>query len=162
MTAEPVTVARPAEVPPVIEAKPAAPSPSNTNVRAEPGSADLAELWSRVMSAVERSPAVAVLAESMRPAERKGSTLQLIAPESSRRLFSDAQREKLEAEVERVFGAPLRVELIADRQARTEPAEPANEREVDASARARAMQHPVVRKATELFDARLIRVEPNE
>lgn len=175
MTAEPDTPPPPSRpAPPIatsaqasadVERKalsPAVPSPgSNTNVHADPESLTLAELWSRVMEAVERMPSISVATEPMRPVERQGSTLRLSAPERSAKMFTEFQRSKLEEEIERVFGSPLRVELVAERASETTAPE-ATAREVDASARARAMQHPVVRKATELFDARIIRVDPPE
>ncbi len=140
---------------PAADAAPA----SLTNVHAGPESLTLAELWSRVMAAVERMPSISVATEPMRPVERQGSTLRLSAPERSAKMFTEFQRSKLEEEIERIFGAPLRVELVAERASEAPPAE-ATARELDASARSRAMQHPVVRKATELFDARIIRVDP--
>lgn len=135
------------------------------NVRAESGSVALAEMWSRVMDAVESVPSIAVVAESMTPVERRGSVLRLARPSSGVR-FTDLQRERLEGVVESVFGARMRVEVVeAAPRGNAEADDGASapgEREMDAAVRAEAMNHPVVKKATELFGAKLIRVEPAE
>ena len=121
-------------------------------------------MWSRVMDAIESVPSVSVVAESMTPVERKGSTLRLAKPTTGIR-FSEVQREKLEEVVAGVFGARMRVEVVESAGKKSSgPEEPvaATEIEIDAAARGEAMRHPAVKKATELFDAKLLRVEPAE
>lgn len=163
MTAEPP--------PPTPREAPAAPpgttstieSKSNANVIAPSDASSLAEMWARVMEAIDAVPSVSVVAESMRPVERKGSTLRLAKPTTGVR-FSEVQREKLEEVVESVFGARMRVEVVEEsgRAASEEAPVEANEREVDSAAREEAMRHPAVKKAAELLGGRLIRVERAE
>lgn len=118
------------------------------------------------MEAVESVPSIAVIAESMAPVEQRGSVLRMVKPTNGVR-FSEFQRERLEGVIEEVFGSRLRVEVVESAACTRLPQEDemaggAGEREMDAAARAEAMNHPVVKKATELFGGKLIGIEPAE
>ncbi len=69
-----------------------------------------------------------------------------------------AQTAKIEALVSRAAGRPAKLEARAP-VVTTKPVTPASAPPTDATARAQAVNHPLVKRAMELFDAKLVRVD---
>lgn len=75
--------------------------------------------------------------------------------------LTDLQRSKLEGLFTKAAGVAARVQVAQSSSSSSEPAGPApmGAVQMDAEARAEAAKHPLVKRAMELFEARIVRVE---
>lgn len=137
------------------EAKPSATAPE--------AAPDLAELWRRVHEVAAESAATQFIVESIEATSIRvaGGTLMIgVAPTiGALGPPTPAQTAKIEAIVTRAAGRPAKLEAraptpTAKPAAAAPPATP-----TDAAARAQAVNHPLVKRAMELFDAKLVRVD---
>jgi hypothetical protein len=145
------------QLPVVAQATEAKPAPT-------PGEAapDLAELWQKVHDLAAESAATQFIVESIEATAIRiaGGTLVVSVAPTIGALGppTPAQTAKIEAIVGRAAGRPVKLEARAPTPA-AKTATPAPAPPTDAAARAQAVNHPLVKRAMELFDAKLVRVD---
>lgn len=100
---------------------------------------------------------VAPIVEPLKLREVGGGIAVLTAPAEAI-AAARARKGAIEEALGRAIGRPIRVELRAD-PAGPSSAEASADHLPDTAARAEAMKNPIVRRAVELFDARIISVE---
>lgn len=70
-----------------------------------------------------------------------------------------AQTAKIEALISKAAGRPAKIEARAPAPAPKQASTQTPAANTDSSARAQAVNHPLVKRAMELFDAKLVRVD---
>lgn len=145
-----------------------APAPASTSTEAKPSATsgdavpDLAQLWESMHELSHQSAAAQFIVESMTPTSIRSaggvlivcvnSTIGSLGPPTP------AQIAKVEALLTRAAGRPAKIEapkVAAASKPAAAPPPPSS----DAAARSQAVNHPLVKRAMELFDARLVRVD---
>lgn len=132
--------------------------PSATHTQGTP---DLAQLWQQVHDLAAESPATQFMVESVEATGIRlaGGTLMVCVTPTLGALGppTPAQTTKIEALITRAAGCPAKIEtktsVAPPKSAAPTPAQS------DASVRAQAVNHPLVKRAMELFDAKLVRVD---
>lgn len=122
------------------------------------------DVWARVAQlAREENPSVLSVVESTRLERLDGQRATLAIVRDSNIAYVRARKGALEALLEKVAGVAARIEFIEVNEGAA-PSDPQHSDgprpTVDQATQARVMQNPVVRKAVELFDARIVEVAP--
>lgn len=148
---------------------PVAPSPTI----AEPagsavGAPDTADLWERVRALVAASPSQSGLVELFELKSVRGDTAEVVVADASKAVFARTKVEWVGGLLTKALGRTMHARLIdapapeaAARDSADTPTRSAGASLIaaDAAARAEAMENPLVRKAMDLFNARVISVE---
>lgn len=131
-----------------VEAKPARHAP------ASPGA-----LMSAMLARAEGRPSVRSLLASIELDSMNERTATFRITDAERTGYARMHASVLADLIEQCGGGKRAIEFLESAEPAPRPARP-NDTEVSPEMREKAMQHPVVRKATELFDARVIDVRP--
>ncbi|MEM1166227.1 MAG: hypothetical protein AAGI30_08035 [Planctomycetota bacterium] len=135
-----------------------------------PASGDIAAMWSKLVHAAERSAATGSALDVCGPGELTSQRFELKLFNPEREGFVRGRMDEIERLVREVAGDDVRVELAVAREDERPPtpvAEVADTHSSTESAGAptaadieRAMANPLVRKAVDLFEGRIVAVEP--
>jgi hypothetical protein len=118
---------------------------------------DPAAVWSRMLELVAANPSVAPIVEPLRLEKIEGNVAVVIAPTTTALGAARTRRGAIEEGLSKALGRTIRLELRAAEAAPDSASAPASA--VDTAARAQAMNNPLVRRAVELFDARVVDVQ---
>lgn len=140
-------------------------APSTAGAAIAPGatappapSDDPSVVWERVRNAATGGPTLVML-DTLRLVAIKGSTAHIEADSPQALSFAIGKVERLTGMVTGAVGRPVRVALALRAGAPTERATGAQSPGGGADPRAVAEATPIVRRAIELFDARVVRVD---
>jgi len=154
----PAPIVAPALTPTVAQSAEAKPSAVN----AEPAP-DLAQLWQQVHDLAAESPATQFMIESIEATGvRVAGGVVIVNVQSTMGSLgppTPAQTAKIEALITKAAGRLAKIEARALATAPKQAASPPPAAPTDSSARAQAVNHPLVKRAMELFDAKLVRVD---
>lgn len=151
--------------------EPAAPMPTTTPNTAPQRPDTVAEtkagvpldppgVWAAVCASVASSPAGAALVESLRLVSLEHGVATVETDDAGAAGRARTRRKWLEERIGAAYGSPVRVEVHAPEEGAATQAIP--DEELDAAARRDAANNPLVQKAMDLFQARLVRVDPPE
>lgn len=122
--------------------------------------ADPAEAWSRVRELASTNPSVLVAVDA--------AELESIGPDAARLIVKDATKAQYvrsrQGQLEELLGKVVARRIRIDVKAAlgSASARPAATTGVDTAGYAQAMNHPLVRRAMDLFNARVIAVGPDQ
>lgn len=134
-----------------------------------PAPQGVAELWSRLMNAAERKVSTSAAMDALEPGELTAERFELKLFNPERESFVRNRMDDIQELVREIAGSGVRTDLViaspsagddaappmpsVDQRANTGP----TQRQID-----EAMQHPLVRRTAELFDARIVDVRDAE
>jgi hypothetical protein len=119
---------------------------------------DAAAIWSRFREIVASNFSVAPIIEPLKLERLDAGIAVLSAPDAEALGAARTRRSAIEEGLTKAAGRPLRVDLrLAESAPRQQPA--LSPHAVNSVERERAMQNPLVRRAVELFDGRVVDVE---
>lgn len=116
-----------------------------------------AATWERVLELGQSKAVTAAFLDGLEFASCEGDVASVTIREPRQRQFAEARRGSLEELFERASGRRVRVEFTLPVDGGGEAT--GSSREVDQATRTEAEANPVVHRAMELFDARVVDVE---
>ena len=117
-------------------------------------------VWASVCASVASSPAGAALVESLRLVSLEHGVATVETDDAGAAGRARTRRKWLEERIGAAYGLPVRVEVHAPEDDTASQVIP--DEELDAAARRDAANNPLVQTAMDLFQARLVRVDPPE
>lgn len=115
-------------------------------------------MWKRFSEIVASNFSVAPVVEALRLERIEAGSAVVIAPDAESLGAARTRRSAIEEALTKAAGRPLRLDLrLAEMTERAQPV--LSPHAIDASDRERAMQNPLVRRAIELFDGRVVDVQ---
>ena len=128
---------------------------------------DIADWWTSLVSAAESSASAAIASAvaELQPGSIQGSTyeLQLFNPQRER--FVRGRLPDIEQLAQQITGQQTSIKLTVqseNQSTNSSESTPITENRQPDPDHAAAMNHPLVRRAVELFDARIVNIEPAE
>ncbi|MBL8745416.1 MAG: hypothetical protein JNK58_03565 [Phycisphaerae bacterium] len=116
-----------------------------------------ADVWERVRALLAANPSVAPVIELLTLEKIEGNVAVVCAPTAGALGAARTRRGAIEDGLSKALARNMRLELKAAETPAGDPRAP--EAVVDTAARAQAMSNPLVRRAVELFDARVVDVQ---
>jgi hypothetical protein len=110
-----------------------------------------------MLELVAANPSVAPIVEPLSLEKIEGNVAVVTAPTTTALGAARTRRGAIEEGLSKALGRTIRLELRAAESAPGSAAAPRSV--VDTAARAQAMSNPLVRRAVELFDARVVDVQ---
>lgn len=118
---------------------------------------DPAAVWERFCGLIAANPSVAPIVEPLVLEKIEGGVVVVVAPTTMALGAARTRRGAIEEGLSKAMGRTIRLELRASESAPSAAALPTGA--VDTAARAQAMSNPLVRRAVELFDGRVVDVQ---
>lgn len=112
-------------------------------------------MWDRVLALAEPKPSIHAAVNGLRLQTLERGVATLEAPDSTAFAYAKARQGVIESLLQDVVGERIRVEIRA-------PGTEDHAPPPDAVLQAEALKNPLVRRAMELFEARLIAAGPDD
>lgn len=122
---------------------------------------DAASVWERFRALVADNFSVAPIVEPLTLDRLDGNLAIIIAPTMTALGAARTRRGAIEDGLTKAIGRPVRIELRASEKPVESP-EAIQPSHPDPAARAKAMSNPLVRRAVELFDGRVVDVSEDQ
>ena len=136
----------------------ATPAPQRRD--AAQGGLSAQEAFAKFLTDANANRALASLAEKIEFASADHHIVRLRLSDPVLRVYALSKCEAMATGISKYLGRPVRVHLEADAGAGTAAPPAANHPAADAAALEEAMKHPLVRKALDLLDGKIVRIEP--
>lgn len=119
-----------------------------------------AEVWSRVGELAASNPSVLVAVNAAELESIESDVARLVVKDATKAQYVRGRQGQLEELLGRVVARRVRIDVRAPEGAAH--ARPVAVTGVDTAGLAQAMSHPLVRRAMDLFNARIIEVGPDD
>jgi len=145
-----------------VHTRPVTPAASPEVTSTAPATLDAASTWNRFKNSCAANPSVSAVIEPLMLERIDGTLAYLSAPSAESLSMVKPRKAAIEELLGKLLGRTMRIELKLAADAASLP-EPAAARQpagiMDPDDRAAALKNPLVKRAIELFDARLIDVQ---
>ncbi|MFI4855957.1 MAG: hypothetical protein ACIAQF_13375 [Phycisphaerales bacterium JB065] len=111
------------------------------------------ELWRRMCIEAEVTPSLAAVMEQLSIGSFDGTECELVLHDPAKEFGARSKLEAMSRLAKQLTGSPVRFSLAV----KTDTAAPQDE----SISRHAAANHPLVKQAQELFDARIVSIEPD-